>query len=465
MPVLLRPLFSIVLGGALCAASPVMPEVRLSADEMAVTPSLAPIVESVAPGVVSISVSSQESLESPVFTDPFFRQFFDFLPHEVPLERFVEASGSGVIVDAEAGLVLTNAHVLEYAKSITVHLSDGRDLRAEIRGIDEETDIAALSIDAENLEGLVIGRSRGLRVGDYVLAVGNPFGLEGTVTLGIVSALGRTGLGIEGYEDFIQVDAAINPGNSGGALVNLRGELVGINTAIAGPTGGNVGIGFAIPIDMAMQVALQLVENGRVERGQIGIMIQDLDPDLAEAFGVADTGGVLIADIVPGSPAEVAGLKPGDIVVAVDNDSVDDAAELRLAVSFKQPGATVRLGLIREGRPQSMRVTLGRAVGSQVEANRGGPSVPATGRLDGATLRSVPADEGSGGRRSGVLVEDLDAASPLSAAGVRPGDVIVEAGGKPVHSPQELDRRARQSDGPLILRIYRAGRAYFTTIG
>jgi S1-C subfamily serine protease len=277
--------------------------------------------------------------------------------------------------------------------------------------------------------------------------------------------LGRTGLGIEGYEDFIQVDAAINPGNSGGALVNLRGELVGINTAIAGPTGGNVGIGFAIPIDMAMQVALQLVENGRVERGQIGIMIQDLDPDLAEAFGVADTGGVLIADIVPGSPAEVAGLKPGDIVVAVDNDSVDDAAELRLAVSFKQPGATVRLGLIREGRPQSMRVTLGRAVGSQVEANRGGPSVPATGRLDGATLRSVPADEGSGGRRSGVLVEDLDAASPLSAAGVRPGDVIVEAGGKPVHSPQELDRRARQSDGPLILRIYRAGRAYFTTIG
>ena len=269
MPPFRSVLFCAALTSLFMATGAAVADMSLTTQEGVLTPSLAPIVATVAPGVVSISVSSQQSVDNPVFTDPFFRQFFDFLPEGIPRDLFVQASGSGVVVDATEGLILTNAHLLENAETITVRLADGREYPAEIRGVDQDTDVAALIIKASNLTALTIGHSGDLRVGDYVLAVGNPFGLEGTVTLGIVSALGRSGLGIEGYENFIQVDAAINPGNSGGGLVNLRGELVGINTAIAGPTGGNVGIGFAIPIDMAMQVASQLVADGRVDHRQL----------------------------------------------------------------------------------------------------------------------------------------------------------------------------------------------------
>lgn len=447
------------------SAGPAVAEMSMTTQDGALTPSLAPIVDTVAPGVVSISVSSQQSVDNPVFTDPFFRQFFDFLPEGIPLDLFVEASGSGVVVDATEGLILTNAHLLENAETITVHLADGREYPAEIRGVDHDTDVAALMIEASNLTALTIGRSGDLRVGDYVLAVGNPFGLEGTVTLGIVSALGRSGLGIEGYENFIQVDAAINPGNSGGGLVNLRGELVGINTAIAGPTGGNVGIGFAIPIDMAMQVASQLITDGRVDRAQIGITLQDLRPELAKAFGFQGQGGVLITEVLPGSPAEIAGLAPGDIIASVDGEDITDSAALRLVVSLKRPGTDVVIGFQRDGRMREVRVTLRSADGATETGDRSGEVHNLSALLEGATLGAVPNGAGRDGSQGGVLIESLAANSPLSAAGLRPGDVITSANGHDVSTPQELDEIAEDASGALVVRVYRMGRAFFAVVG
>ena len=461
MPLLIRSLVCAGITSLVISAGPAVAEMTRMMQEGALTPSLAPIVETVAPGVVSISVSSQQSVDNPLFTDPFFRQFFNFVPEGMPLNRFVEASGSGVVVDAEEGLVLTNAHVLENAETITVHLADGRNYPAEIRGLDPDTDIAALMIDAKDLSALTIGHSGDLRVGDYVLAVGNPFGLEGTVTLGIVSALGRSGLGIEGYENFIQVDAAINPGNSGGALVNLRGELVGINTAIAGPTGGNVGIGFAIPIDMAMQIASQLITDGRVDRGQVGIVLQNL----AKALGFQGEGGDLITEVLPGSPAELAGLSVGDVIFSIDGERVPNKAALRLLVSLKRPGTDVMIGVLRDGHSQEVRVTLRSADDEGRMGNRSDGVRQAAALLEGTTLSAVPNGAGPDGTQGGVLIETLAATSPLGAAGLRPGDVITEANSENVKTPQELDAIARDISAGLVVRVYRMGRAFFAVVG
>jgi serine protease DegQ len=314
---------------------------------------MAPLLERVTPGVVNIAVRSRVQVQTnPLFDDPFFRRFFD-LP-ELPQERDVLSAGSGVIVDAARGYVLTNHHVIADAQEIRVTLKDRRTYPARLIGDDPETDIALLEIDAPDLSAVALGDSERLEVGDLVIAIGNPFGLGQTVTSGIISALGRAGLGIEGYEDFIQTDASINPGNSGGALVNSNGELVGINTAILGPAGGNIGIGFAVPVNMARAVMVQLIEHGEVRRGQLGVVIQDLTPDLAAAMDLDLRGGAVVTRVEPRSPAERAGLRQGDVIVEVNGLPIDDAANLRNMIGLLPLGAQLAIVVYRDGRRRAL---------------------------------------------------------------------------------------------------------------
>jgi serine protease Do len=315
-------------------------------------PTLAPVVKESTPSVVNISVHARVKEDNPLYRDPVFREFFD-LPKQ--LEKEVQAAGSGVIVDAERGYVLTANHVVAQVSKAQVTAKDGRKFDAKLVGRDPATDIAVLQLQGPrgNLKALPLGDSDKIDVGDFVIAIGNPFGLGQTVTSGIVSALGRTGLGKQGYEDFIQTDASINPGNSGGALVNLRGQLVGINTAIISPGGGNVGIGFAVPINMARRVMEQLVQYGEVRRGQIGISIRDLGTDLAAK---EDYQGALIAEIVSGSPAEKAGLQKGDIVKAVDGTPIKSASQLRNLIGLTPLGGRVELRFERNGAIHSASV-------------------------------------------------------------------------------------------------------------
>jgi len=321
-------------------------------------PTLAPMLEQVTPAVVNVATEGRVPLRrNPLLDDPFFRRFFD-LPEDLPRERRTESLGSGVVVDARRGYIVTNHHVIAYADSITVTLRNGRQVDAELIGSDPESDVAVIRIPAGNLTALTLADSDKLRVGDFVVAIGNPFGLGQTVTSGIVSALGRSGLGIQGYEDFIQTDASINPGNSGGPLVNLRGELVGVNTAIVASSGGNVGIGFAIPSNMVRQIMAQLVRYGQVKRGQLGVWAQDLSPDLAEAFGITNNRGAVIAQVIPDSAADRAGVKAGDVIVAIDGKPIRNAAGLRNAIGLLNIGERIRLDLLRDGKPLTIRVRI-----------------------------------------------------------------------------------------------------------
>src|SRR6266853_38615 len=308
--------------------------------------SIAPVVSRVTPGVVGISVRGRVREDNPLLQDPLFRRFFNL--QQQPVERETQATGSGVIVDAAQGYVMTNAHVVENANSIEVTTKDNRRLTAKLIGRDPDTDIAVLQLPANTLTAVPIGDSDRLQVGDFVLAIGNPFGLGQTVTSGIISALGRSP-GIEGYEDFIQTDASINPGNSGGPLVDLQGRVVGINTAIVAPSGGNVGIGFAVPINMVRQVMDQLVQYGEIKRGRIGVAIQDLTPDIAQALGTKRTQGAVIARVEPGSPAERAGLRTNDLVVAVNGVPMRNGAELKNRVGLARIGVEAELTIARGG--------------------------------------------------------------------------------------------------------------------
>jgi Do/DeqQ family serine protease len=350
-------------GGAELVAAP--PPVRGAIPEVAAgqIPSLAPILREVTPGVVNIGVKAKaRNVENPLFNDPFFRRFFNLPPQQ--RERETQATGSGVIVDAAQGYVLTNNHVVEDADQIEVTTKDNRRFRAKLIGRDPDTDVAVLKIEGKGLTALQFGDSDRLEVGDFVLAIGNPFGLGQTVTSGIVSALGRSGLGIEGYEDFIQTDASINPGNSGGALVDLRGRLVGLNTAILAPGGGNIGIGFAVPINMAKSVMDQLTRYGEVKRGRIGIGIQELTPEIAQGLGIKRSEGAVIAKVEPSSSAERAGLKAGDLVLAVDGVPVKSATQLRNRIGLTRVGETVEMQIERKGEPRTIRAQI-----DQVEAS------------------------------------------------------------------------------------------------
>jgi Do/DeqQ family serine protease len=313
----------------------------------------------VVPGVVNIAVSGSVEVQNPLFADPIFRQFFR-VPNQ-SIRRQVQSAGSGVIVDADSGYIVTNNHVVAVGQQdqvIEVTLKDKRHFRARLVGRDPETDIAVLKIDADHLTAVPFGDSDRLRVGDYALAIGNPFGLGQTVTSGIVSALGRTGLGIEGYEDFIQTDAAINPGNSGGALVDIKGQLIGINTAILGPSGGNIGIGFAVPANLAKQVMDDIIHNGGVKRGRIGILPQDLTPDIASSLGIERSDGALIAQVAGNGPAARADIQAGDVIISVDGTAIHAVGDLRRKLDVTHVGDTVTLTLVRDGRPITRKVTI-----------------------------------------------------------------------------------------------------------
>jgi Do/DeqQ family serine protease len=341
--------------GALLLAAPVPAAIPESAGGQ--VPSLAPILKEVTPGVVNIGVRGKaKQADNPLLNDPFFRRFFNLPPQQ--RERETQATGSGVIVDAREGYVLTNNHVVENAEAIEVTTKDNRRFRAKLVGRDGDTDVAVLKIEGTNLTALEFGDSDRLEVGDYVLAIGNPFGLGQTVTSGIVSALGRSGLGIEGYEDFIQTDASINPGNSGGALVDLRGRLVGLNTAILAPGGGNIGIGFAVPINMARRVMEQLVKYGEVKRGRIGIGIQELTPEIAQAMGIKRSEGAVIAKVEPKSSAERSGLRAGDVVLTVDGLPVKSATQLRNRIGLTRVGEQVELLVERKGEQKTVRAQI-----------------------------------------------------------------------------------------------------------
>jgi Do/DeqQ family serine protease len=361
-----RVLSALVVSGGIAVTagivSPVLAGAPIPLADGAPVQTLAPVVSRITPGVVGISVRGRVREDNPLLQDPMFRRFFNL--QQQPVERETEATGSGVIVDAAQGYVMTNAHVVENANSIEVTTKDNRRLTAKLIGRDPDTDIAVLQIPAGALTAVPIGDSDRLQVGDFVLAIGNPFGLGQTVTSGIISALGRSGLGIEGpegYEDFIQTDASINPGNSGGPLVDLQGRVVGINTAILAPGGGNVGIGFAVPINMARQVMDQLVNYGEIKRGRIGVAIQDLTPDLAQALGTRHTQGAVIARVEPGSPAERAGLRTNDLVVAINGAPMRSGTELRNRVGLSRIGDEVELTVERGGAERSVAVRIEKA--------------------------------------------------------------------------------------------------------
>lgn len=416
-------------------------------------PSLAPMLKEVSPAVVNIATYTKREQSNPMMNDPFFRRFFSIPEHQQRRpQRRERSAGSGVIVDAAKGTVITNHHVINDADEIQVVLNDGRIFEAELIGSDPEVDIAVLKIDAENLFALHMSDSDVLQVGDFLVAIGNPFGLGQTVTTGVVSALGRTGLGIEGYEDFIQTDASINPGNSGGALVNLRGELVGINTAIIAPAGGNVGIGFAIPINMARSSVEQILEHGEVKRGQLGISIQEVTPELQEAFNLKNgQRGVLVTGVSDGSAAASAGVKAGDVIIAVNGKATDSTGALRNEIGQRQIGDQVRLSIIRDGKEKTIKSKIGEPITTLAAAGIIHPL------LEGASF-----ENNSDG--NGVLISRVDAHSRAAANGLRPGDVIIGANRNRVDDINAFAQALSKSQDSVLLHVQRGIGSFYLVI-
>jgi Do/DeqQ family serine protease len=454
---------SLVLGVVALLSTLVVGALGIEAQQMTLDPergviTMAPLLERTTPAVVNVSVVSREAVaESPLFRDPFFRRFFD-LP-EQPRTRRAISAGSGVIVDARRGYVMTNHHVVRGAERITVTLKDRREFVAELVGSDPATDIALLRIPAQSLTALVFGDSDRLEVGDLVVAIGNPFGLGQTVTSGIVSALGRSGIASGDYEDFIQTDASINPGNSGGALINSRGELIGINTAILAPSGGNVGIGFAVPANMARGVMDQLLRFGQVRRGRIGVVIQDLDPDAAQALGLASDEGAMIARVERRSPADRAGLRPGDVVLAMDGEPVRGSSELRNRIGLVEVDHSVSLDILRDGRRSRVAVRLTPVAEPEGAASE---TVPA---LAGATIGDIPPDHPAYGQIEGVLVIRVARGSPAAASGLRRSDIILGVDGAAVASTEELTEALSRGGSRLTLNLLRGNRQLALVIG
>jgi serine protease Do len=439
----------------------------------------APMIRKVTPAVVNVTSevrpqprSSQRGRRGTPQLPPGFEEFFrgfGGIPDEMPERRRGGGLGSGVIVSAD-GYILTNNHVVEGADKVTVSLPDRREFSAKVIGTDPPTDVAVLKVDAKNLPVLPISDSGKVQVGDIALAVGNPFGIGQTVTMGIIGATGRAALGTGGYEDFIQTDAAINPGNSGGALVNATGELIGINTAIISRSGGNQGVGFAIPVNMARDVMDQLVKGGKVTRGYIGVMPQDVTPELARAFKLTTATGAAVTSVEPAGPAGKAGLQVGDVITAVDGTPVADANALRLRISRTSPGTKVQLTVKRGEATQQIPVTLG-TLPTDAEDR---PGTPEPGPGTSSTMQGVSVEELTPqvARQlrlpenvTGVIVSSVDPASAAAEAGLREGDVIQQVNRKNVANVREFETALRtQSNGSVLLLVNRRGVSQFVVV-
>ena len=416
-------------------------------------PSLADMLERINPAVVNIATRSTVREGNRLLQDPFFRRFFN-VPESRRRYRRTQSAGSGVVVDAANGYIVTNNHVVQNADEISVGLADGRILNAKLIGRDSQVDLALLQVQTDDLTAIKYANSATVRVGDFVVAIGNPFGLNQTVTSGIVSALGRSGLGIEGFEDFVQTDAPINPGNSGGALVDLRGDLVGINTAIFAPTGGNVGIGFAIPANMVKAVLAQLIDKGEVNRGFVGAIVQPLNRELASAFGVLSPGGrpkgVVVVDVELASSAEKAGLEPGDVIISMDDKQIATVADFAGQAAIMFIGDEVEVNFIRQGQRKSVKLEILADDQEQVDGQR------LTLRLRGVFLQNFhnPDEQAKG---AGALVIKVNRKSTAYSFGLREGDIIVAANQRPTENISKLRDAARAEKRLLLLRVYRNG--------
>jgi len=407
-------------------------------------PSLAPMLEKVTPAVVNISSKTRVRVRNPFFDDPVFRQFFGL--QGTPREQVEQSLGSGVIVDAAKGYILTNNHVVGGADDITVTLQDGRNFKGTLVGTDPATDVAVVKINADKLQALPISDSSALRVGDFVVAVGEPFGLGQTVTSGIVSALGRSGLGGSSFQNFIQTDASINPGNSGGPLVNLRGELVGINTMILSPSGGNVGIGFAIPSDVATEVMQQLITHGKVSRGSLGAQTQDITPNIARVLNLKSNEGAVVTRVLPGSAAERAGLQEGDVITAVNGKNLHDAGELTNAIGLLPPNSTVTLSTLRNGATRQVTTQLTPQKTGTLDGAKLDP------RLSGVTFSDLTDEQTSQGM-TGVVASAVNPNSRAAQAGLSSGDVIVGVGNRRITSLRDLQGLAAARPRQLVLLV------------
>ncbi len=422
-------------------------------------PSLAPMLVNVLPAVVNISTTTRiRPSDHPLLQDPFFRQFLE------PSQQESSSLGSGVIVDSENGYILTNHHVIDQADEITVTTNDGRSLKATLVGSDANSDVAVIQVADAKLDAIAIGRSSELRVGDFVVAIGSPFGLSQTVTSGIVSALGRTGLGIVGdagmglggYEDFIQTDASINPGNSGGALVNLRGELIGINTAILSRGGGSVGIGLSIPVDMAGALMAQIVEHGDVQRGILGVAMQDLTRELAEAFDIPTDRGAVVSQVVPGTAAEEIGMLSGDVIVGFNDIEIQDSADLRNAVGLLRSGDRGVVKYYRGGELVEQEVTI--IDPREIATSQG--ETPRDSRFAGARFEEVSSEDGD----RAIRVVEIAGGSPAARTGIAPGDVIYSINRQRVESVDDLVEFSVGSGNELLVRLIRGGRSLFLVV-
>lgn len=448
------PLIKLFLIGILVLPTSLMASLPLVDSQGTALPSLAPMLKRTTPAVVNIATSSTVLIRgNPLLNDPFFRHFFE---QQQPRQRKTQSLGSGVIVDSNKGYIITNNHVIDKADIIKVTLSNGETYKAKLIGTDPDSDVAIIQIDAKNLTAVPLANSEQLQVGDFAIAIGNPFGLGQTVTSGIISAMERSGLGIEGYENFIQTDASINPGNSGGALVNLRGELIGINTAIYSKSGGSQGIGFAIPTNMASDIMQQLIKYGEVKRGRLGAQAQDLTPKLAEAFNIPFRRGAVVSFVEKDSPADRAGLKSGDIITEINGKAVRNADTLRNSMGLLRIGQSVAMKVLRDNKEFSLNAKV--VEQDKQKENISGKKVHA--QLSGVELQNIQPNSKLYGRIEGVIISDVENGSPAARTGLRRGDIITSANRKNIKNIEELQAAIAINKG-LLINIRRGNASLF----
>ena len=420
-------------------------------------PSLAPMLEDVTPTVVNIYTISKAEEKTQQIDDPFLRKFFNIPGQQKSRKKNRAGLGSGVIINSKKGYIITNNHVIAKAKDIKVKLQDGREFKATLVGSDPASDVAVIKISPDKLHAIKFSDSDKLRVGDFVVAIGNPFGIGQTVTSGIVSALGRSGLGIEAYENFIQTDASINPGNSGGALVNLKGELIGINTAIIGSRGGSgsVGIGLAIPVNMALDITKQLIEYGKVRRGYLGVSAQDLTNDLSKAFGIKANRGAIITQVLKDSPADLAGVSIGDVVIKINNENVQNASAMRNKIGLLQLNSIITMEINRKGKIITTKVKI---TEPKISKNDG---IKINSRLQGIVFSRILEKMPEYGKITGIKIIKMRKDSVAFAAGIRPNDVILSINNIPVQEIQDLEIVAGKNDSEIVVHVQRKNRTAF----